>query len=54
MTLRWAAAPALETEKNFRKIIGQEDLWVLRAVLDGAQADVRKSMSTLDQECSAA
>jgi len=34
MALRWAAAAALETEKNFRKIIGHEDLWMLKAVLD--------------------
>ena len=34
MCLRWAAAAALETERNFRKIIGHEDLWMLTAVLD--------------------
>ena len=34
MALRWAAAAALETEKNFRKIIGHQDLWMLKAVLD--------------------
>jgi len=34
MALRWAGAAALETEKNFRKIIGLEDLWMLKAVLD--------------------
>jgi len=34
MALRWAAAAALETEKNFRKIIGHRDLWMLKAVLD--------------------
>jgi transposase-like protein len=34
MALRWAAAAALETERNFRKIIGHEDLWMLTAVLD--------------------
>jgi transposase-like protein len=34
MALRWAAAAALETERNFRKIIGHEDLWMLKAVLD--------------------
>jgi transposase-like protein len=34
MALRWAAAAALETERNFRKIIGHEDLWMLKAMLD--------------------
>ena len=34
MALRWAAAAALETERNFRKIVGHEDLWMLRAALD--------------------
>jgi len=28
MALRWAAAAALETERNFRRIIGHEDLWM--------------------------
>ena len=37
MVLRWAAAAALETEKNFRKIIGHQDLWMLKAVLDEGQ-----------------
>ncbi len=34
MALRWAAAASLEAERNFRKIIGHEDLWMLRAALD--------------------
>ena len=35
MALRWAgAAAALETERNFRKIMGHRDLWMLQAVLD--------------------
>jgi len=34
MALRWAGAAALETEKNFRKIIGHQDLWMLKAALD--------------------
>ena len=37
MALRWAGAAALETERNFRKIIGHEDLWMLKAVLDEGQ-----------------
>jgi len=38
MTLRWAAAAALETEKNFRKIIGHRDLWMLKAALDEGES----------------
>ena len=34
MVLRWAAAAFLMTEKNFRKIQGHRDLWMLKAALD--------------------
>jgi putative transposase len=34
MVLRWAAAAFLETEKSFRRIIGFEDLWMLKAALE--------------------
>jgi hypothetical protein len=34
MVLRWAAAAFLITEKNFRKIQGYRDLWMLQAVLN--------------------
>ncbi len=50
MALRGAAAAALETEKNFRKIIGHEDLWMLKAALDDDQPHAKKPMSTLDEE----
>jgi putative transposase len=33
MVLRWAAAAFLMTEKNFRKIQGHRDLWMLKAAL---------------------
>jgi putative transposase len=33
MVLRWAAAALLMTEKNFRKIMGYRDLWMLEAAL---------------------
>lgn len=33
MVLRWAAAALLMTEKNFRRIMGYEDLWRLKAAL---------------------
>jgi sugar phosphate isomerase/epimerase len=34
MVLRRAAAALIETEKNFRKIMGYRDLWMLKAALD--------------------
>lgn len=34
MALRWAAASFVETEKNYRRIMGYRDLWVLKAHLD--------------------
>ncbi len=50
MALRWAAAAALETEKNFRKIIGHEDLWMLKAALDDDQTLDEKALSAVDEE----
>jgi hypothetical protein len=50
MRLRWAAAAALETERNFRRIIGHEDLWILQAALGEAQATSKKPKSVLDGE----
>jgi len=34
MALRWAAATFVETEKGYRRIIGHEHLWMLKAHLD--------------------
>lgn len=34
MALRWAAAGFVETEKHYRRIMGYEHLWVLKAHLD--------------------
>jgi putative transposase len=34
MALRWAAASLVETEKNYRRIMGHEQLWMLKANLD--------------------
>jgi putative transposase len=34
MVLRWAAAAYLETEKNFHRIDGYRELWMLKAALD--------------------
>ena len=37
MILRWAAAACLETEKSFRRIIGYQEPWALKAVLEENQ-----------------
>ena len=34
MALRWAVASFLDTEKNFRRILGYKDLWMLQAKLN--------------------
>jgi transposase-like protein len=34
MVLRWAATALVETEKNFRKIMGYHQLWMLKSLLD--------------------
>ena len=45
MVLRWAAAAFLMTEKNFRKIEGYRDLWMLKATLNpSAQRNQATSM----------
>jgi len=41
MVLRWLAAGYLETEKNFRRIMGHEHLWMLEAKLQELQ-DLRE------------
>jgi transposase-like protein len=38
MVLRWVAAAFLETEKNFRRILGYRDLWMLKAKLENEVA----------------
>lgn len=34
MALRWAAASFVETEKSYRKIVGYDQIWMLKAHLD--------------------
>jgi transposase-like protein len=47
MVLRWAASAFLMTEKNFRRIEGYRDLWMLKAALDPS---AKKNRATsLDQ-----
>ncbi len=49
MALRWAGAAALETERNFRKIMGHKGLWMLKAVLDEGQSPSEESQIPVDQ-----
>lgn len=39
MVLRWAASAFAATEKNFRRIQGYRDLWMLKAALENRMAD---------------
>jgi putative transposase len=39
MALRWAAAGFVETEKNYRRIMGYQQLWILKAALDESLED---------------
>jgi putative transposase len=48
MALRWAGAAALETERNFRKIIGHQDLWMLKAMLDEDRSLSEESEISVD------
>ena len=46
MVLRWSATAFLETEKNFRKIMGYKDLWMLKAKLRSeASVDANKKVA---------
>jgi transposase-like protein len=44
MAKRWAAAALLATERNFRRIMGYEDLWALQAILDGKEPKAAKAV----------
>ena len=37
MVLRWAAAAHLAAEKHYKRIMGHEQLWMLRVALDKEQ-----------------
>jgi len=45
MVLRWTAAAFLATEKNFRRIQGYNDLWMLQAILDGSKPATRQAVA---------
>lgn len=44
MVERWAAAAWLLTERHFRKVIGQRDLWSLAGIL-GRETSLQKTVS---------
>ena len=45
MVLRWAAAAFLATEKNFRRIQGYRDLWMLKAALENPMEDAKEKVA---------
>ena len=46
MALRWAAASFVETQKSYRRIIGYDQLWMLRAHLDDHEPVAEKGRLT--------
>ncbi len=45
MALRWAAASFVETEKNYRRIVGFDQLWMLKAHLDDREPVAEMKMA---------
>lgn len=45
MVMRWVASAFLATEKNFRKIDGYKDLWMLKAILNGSKPATRQAVA---------
>jgi putative transposase len=45
MALRWAAASFVETEKNYRRIVGHDQLWMLKAHLDDREPVAEMKMA---------
>lgn len=43
MALRWAACGFLETEKQFRRIMGYDQLWMLKAHLDALDRQIQEN-----------
>ena len=41
MALMWAAASLDAASKNFRRIMGHQHLWMLKAALDESLADLK-------------
>jgi transposase-like protein len=49
MALRWAAAAFVETEKNYRRIMGYQQLWMLKAALD-EPLEAKDAIKTIAQQ----
>jgi putative transposase len=45
MVLRWAASAFLDVEKRYRRIMGHEDLWTLKSILDDKKVDEKKEVA---------
>ena len=45
MALRWAAASFIETEKSYRRIVGFDQLWMLKAHLDDREPVAEMKMA---------
>ena len=45
MALRWAAASFVETEKSDRRIVGFDQLWMLKARLDDRESVAQMKMA---------
>ena len=45
MALRWAAASFVETEKSYRRIVGFDQLWMLKAHLDDREPVAEMKMA---------
>lgn len=46
MAVRWAAAALEAASKNFRRIMGHQQLWMLKAALDESRADHKLAQET--------
>ena len=45
MVQRWVASSFLATEKNFRRLMGYQDLWMLKAILEGSKSATRREVA---------
>lgn len=45
MVKRWVASAFIATEKNFRRIMGYRDLWMLQAILNGSESATRREVA---------
>ena len=50
MALRWSATVFVETEKNYRRVIGHDHLWMLKAHLDRDDKNVAEMQKVGQRE----